>query len=214
MTPDPTKTDPPKGDPPVADPPADPPTPPVTGDKTAADVARLQAALDAERTARKQEAKEAKATAARLKAIEDADASELEKATKRADEAEATNAGLVERIRKATLATALGDAKHGLVDANAAAALAAGVEYDDEHNPTNVDKLVTDLTGRYAFLKGTPAAPKPGEINAGGGAGGSGGGGPSLTAEQLSAAKAANMSPEEWAHYSDPNAGLYEPAKT
>ncbi len=214
MTPDPTKTDPPKGDPPVADPPADPQTPPVTGDKTAADVARLQAALDAERAERKREAKDAKDAKAKLAAIEDADASELDKATKRADEAEAKVNTLTESVRKANLVAAFGDPKHALVDASAAAALASGVEYDEDGLPTNVDKLVTDLTGRYAFLKGTPAAPKPGEINAGGGAGGSGGGGPSLTAEHLSAAKAANMSPEEWAHYSDPNAGLYEPAKT
>ncbi len=206
----------PKPDDPKADPKPDPkPADPVTGDaKTAADVARLQAALDAERTQRKAEAKTAKATADRLAAIEAADATDLEKATQRADAAEATVATLTESVRTANLVAAFGDSKLGLVDASAAAALATGVEFDDDHQPTNADKIAADLTGRYAFLKGTPNPPPPADINAGGGAGGSGGSGPSLTAEQLSAAKAANMSPEEWAHYSDPNAGLYEPAKT
>ncbi len=202
----------PKKDNPPADPPKDPP---VTGDaKTAADVARLQAALDAERTQRKADAKEAKDAKAKLKLLEDADASELDKEKRRADEAEAKVNTLTESVRRANLVTAFGDGKHGLVDATAAAALATGVEYDDDHNPTNVDALVTDLTGRFSFLKGTPTAPPPGNIDAGGGAGGGGGSGPALSAEQLSAAKAANMSPEEWAHYQDPSAGLYVPAKT
>ncbi len=173
-----------------------------------------KAALDAERTARKKAEKEAKDAVAKLKAIEDADATELEKATKRADEAEAKVSTLTASVQRANLTSALADPKLGLVDANAAAALATGVEYDDDGMPKDVDKIAETLTGRYAFLKGEKPAPKPGDINPGGGAGGEGGGGPALTAEELAAAKAGNMSPEEFAHYKDPTAGPYVPAKT
>ncbi len=159
-----------------------------------------KAAIDAERKSRREAEKRAKDAEAKLKAIEDADASELEKATKRAEEAEARVNTLTESVRKANLVAAFGDPKHALVDASAAAALASGVEYDEDGLPTNVDKLVTDLTGRYAFLKGTPAAPKPGEINAGGGAGGGGGGGgPALTAEELATAQSFGMTAEDYA---------------
>lgn len=204
--------DPPK-DP--VDPSADPPKdPPVTGGFTAADKAALDAALAAERTLRKQHEKDAKDAKARLQAIEDADASELDKATKRAEEAEAKVSGMTERLHRARLIVELAKPEHKLVDAAAAAHLMEGVEYDDDGNPTNVADAVKAVTEKYAFLKGEPAAPPPPEINAGGGAGGSGGSGPALTAEQLSAARSMNMTPEEWAHYQDPSAGLFVPAKT
>lgn len=173
-----------------------------------------KAALDAERTARKKAEKEAKDALAKLKAIEDADASELEKATKRADEAEAANAKLTETARKARLTVELAKPEHALVDAAATAALITGVEFDEDGNPTNVADRVKAVTETYAFLKGKAAPPPPGDINAGGGGGGGGGDGPTLTAEELSAAKAANMSAEEWAHYKDPSAGPYVAAKT
>jgi hypothetical protein len=207
--------DPPK-DPAPKDPPADPPKdPPVTGDaKTAADVARLQAALDAERAQHKTAAKDAKDLKARLDKIEAADASELELATKRADEAEAKLTKATENTRKANLLVALGDSKHGLVSAAAAARLAEGVEYDDNDQPTNVDAVATKLKESFDFLKGTAPAPKPGDINPGGGAGGGGGNEPVLTAEELTAAQQSNMSPAEWAHYKQKDAGPYVPPKT
>lgn len=205
--------DPPEG-PPKKDPPADPPkVPPVTGEFTAADKAKLDAALDAERKLRKQHEKDAKEALAKLKTIEDADASELEKATKRADEAEAANAKLTDNMRRARLTVELAKPEHALVDAAATAALITGVEFDEDGNPTNVADRVKAVTETYAFLKGKAAPPPPGEVNSGNGVV-NGSNGPTLTAEELAAAKSANMSAEEWAHYKDPSAGPYVAAKT
>jgi hypothetical protein len=173
-----------------------------------------KAALAAERKAKNDAEKRAKAAEAKLKEIEDADASDLDKATKRAEEAEAKVQTLTENVRRARLIVELAKPEHALVDAAAAAALMTGVEYDDDGEPTNVADAVKAVTAKYEFLKGAPPVPKPAEINPGGGAGGSGGSGPALTAEELSAAKAANMSPEEWAHYKYPQAGPFVAAKT
>ncbi len=185
----------------------------MTGEFTAADKAALEAVVAKERADRKTHEKAARDALAKLKKLEDADATELEKATKRADEAEAKITAATEKVRRANLLAALSDA--GVTKAKAAARLLDGVEYDDDTDePTNLDTAITAAQAAFGdeMFKGA-APPPPGDLNGGDG-NNAGGNAPPLNADELRAAKASNMSPEEFRHYQDPHAGPYKPAGT
>jgi hypothetical protein len=166
-----------------------------------------KAALDAERKARKDAERDLKAAQKLLKDAEDAKLSETEKLRKDADEGKALAAKATDTLRLANLRLALASTKN-IADPKAAAKLIDGVEYDDDHEPTNLDDRVKALLIEYPLLKGgKPAAP---DID---GKNGNGNGPtPKLTAEELEAAKDFGMTPEEYQAFKDPNAQL-PPAK-
>jgi hypothetical protein len=170
-----------------------------------------KAALDAERKARKDAEKAAKEAQAKLKEIEDAKLSKEEAAAKRAEEAEAKVSTATDKLRKANLISALADKGLTGSKAKAAARLLDDVQYDDDDEPTNLDDAIKAAKAEYGDDQFKAVKPKPGDINSGGG-GGEDRDGPSLTADELAAAKAADMTPEEYAAYKSTQPKL--PAKS
>lgn len=187
--------DPPAGDPP-ATPPADPPAaPPAEGN------AGLKSALDKERDARKaaeKAAKEGKDAIKRLAELEAANQTETEKLQKERDDAIAAVNATTSTIRDANLKLALSSPEHGFASPKLAllAVKEHGVEFDDDHNPTNLEEVIAAVVAAEPALVGTPTKPKPPSTNSGDGKQE----GPKidLTAEELAAADAAGKTPEEW----------------
>jgi len=162
-----------------------------------------KAALDAERKAKRDAEKRATAAEAKLKEREEADLSEQEKLKKRAEEAEGKVTTATEKIRRANLLTALADDGLTGARAKAAARLLDDVEYDDTTDePTNLQDAIKAATAEYGeeMFKGATPKPKPSNIDSGSGT--EDRDGPSLTAEQLQAAKACGMTPEEYVNFS------------
>jgi hypothetical protein len=189
--------DPPK-DPP-ADPPADPPKDEPLGESG-------KAALEAERTARKAAEKTAREAQKKLDAAEAEKLSETEKLKKEAEDGKALAATATDKLRLANLRDALADKGFAGAKAKAVVRLLDGVEYDDGDEPTNLDAVLKTAEKEYGELvkPGKPAAP---DIDPGGGGGGKA---PALTADELAAAKAAGMTPEEYANYKSPQPTLPE----
>lgn len=162
-----------------------------------------KAAINAERKRAREEKKRADAAEKKLKDREDADADETEKAKKRADEAESKVSTATDKLRKANLITALADEGLTGSKAKAAARLLDDLEYDDDDEPTNLQDAIKAATAEYGeeMFKGAKPKPKPSNID--GGAGSEDRDGPKLTADELAAAKAAGMTPEEYVTYSD-----------
>lgn len=163
----------------------------------------LKKALDEERTARKQfeqQVKDLKPKAEAHDQLTEAQKTELQKAQDDLTAAQQTNAGLIEQIRAANLRSALADQKHGLASPGLAAmaVTAAGIEFDESNRPVGLDDAVKAVTeSEPALLAGKPPAPT--------GNGGEGGGtsNVTLTAEELEAAKASEMTPEEYVAFRD-----------
>lgn len=183
--------------------------PPKGKDGTPFDPDRAQRAIDAARAAEtkaKAEAKEAKDKAKKFDELTEAQKSDLEKAQDRAEKAEEKANKADSKLKRANLIAALTDPKNGIVNARAAAKLIEGVEFDDEGEPANLgspedeDSLLAKFLTENEYLRGTPAKPKPPNLDGKEGTGAEEPE-PELNAEELAAAKAADMTPEEYAAY-------------
>ncbi len=140
--------------------------------------------------------KEAGELKRRLDEIEAAQLTEQQKLERRAEEAEARLAAADLRVRTANLVSELSKPEHGIVNAQAAAKLLDGVEFDDTGNPSNLTDLLPPFLESNAFLKGAYTPPPAPNVNPGAGA--APGPPPALTADELEAAKAMNMTAEEY----------------
>jgi hypothetical protein len=196
-------------DPPAGDPPAAPPADPPKADPPASDDAKSVANLE---TTLKKVRDELKAANTKVKELEPkanahdeltkAQQTELEQAQEQAREARDALNATTSKVRAANLKVALGDSKYGLASAKAAATLlqAEGIEFGDDDEPIDLDEAVEKLTEANPFLLGTAPKPKAPKTD-----GGSGGGGETaqvnLTTEELQAAKAFGMTPEEYTAY-------------
>jgi len=182
---------------------------PTGKDGTPFDPERAQRALDAARDAErkaKAEAKEAKEKAKKFDELTEAQKSDLDKAVDRAEAAEKKAETADSKLKRANLIAALADLKFGIVNARAAAKLIEDVEFDDEGEPTNLgspdedNSLIGKFLSENEYLRGTPPKPKAPSVDGKEGTGGDDKP-PELTAAELDAAKAADMTPEEYAIY-------------
>ena len=96
--------------------------------------------------------KRANEAEARNKAFEEEKLSEQEKAQKRAEEAEQRAVAADAKLRQANLLVALSK-NDDLADAQAAAKLIEGIEYDDDGQPTNLEDRVKAALESYPVLK-------------------------------------------------------------
>lgn len=161
-----------------------------------------KAALEAERKERKAAEKRAKDAEAALKAKEEAELTEVERLKKQAEDAEGKVTAATEKLRRANLITALADEGLSGARAKAAAKLLDDVEYDEDDEPTNLADAMKAAKAEYGddiFKGAKPKAPKTN-----GGEGNEDREGPTLTADELAAAKAAGMTPEEYEQYKSP----------
>lgn len=161
-------------------------------------------ALDAERKARRAAEKKAAEAQKKLDDAEAAKLSDLDREKKRADDAEAKVTGATEKLRKANLLTALAVEK--VANPKAAARLLDGVEFDEDDEPTNLQDAIKAAKAEYGEeFFGAAKAPKkkPGSGDAGAGTD-EDREGPTLTADELAAAKAAGMTPGEYEAYKLP----------
>jgi hypothetical protein len=198
---------PPRDEPPKDDPPKDPPTDEALGDGG-------KAALAAERKRAKEAEKALKDAQTRLDELEAKDATELEKAQKRVEQLESKAGGATEKLRKANLIASLADEGLTGAKAKAAARLLDGVEYDeDSDEPTNLQDAIKAATAEYGEDMFKPAKGKGKPPPANGGGGGEDREGPELTADELAAAKASGMSPEEYAEFKKPQPKLPDKKK-
>lgn len=138
--------DPPTGDPPAGD------NPPTGRDGTPFDADRAQRTIDAQRDeikALKAAQKDLAAAQARLKEIDDASKSETERLASKATEAEQKLAAAEQRAADLALRMAVERAarKLNFIDEDDAYRLLdrKAVEMNDDGEPTNVEKLLTDL---------------------------------------------------------------------
>lgn len=165
------------------------------------------------------EVKDAKAQAKRVDELEkklqereDADKTEEQKRAERLAALEAEQAKNVERLRDLRLQLAVHERATELEIADPALAVAAldraRIAFDDDGDPSNLDEVLKQTLDRHPALKAT-ATTSGGGTGGGrgksggtdGGSGGTGREGPSLTAEELDAAKAMGMSPERYAAF-------------
>jgi multidrug efflux pump subunit AcrA (membrane-fusion protein) len=129
-------------------------------------------------------------------------ARELAEAQSKAEQAAEQAAASTEALRKGYLLAELAKPEHGIVDAEAAAALITGVEYGEDGRPTNAaEKVAAMLEGR-PFLRAVPAAPAAAP-NLNGGGGTNPAPAPPLTPEEVAAAKQYGMTPEKYAQWRD-----------
>jgi len=135
----------------------------------------------------------------RLDEIEAAQLTEQEKLEKRAEDAEARLTAAQARVKTANLVSELAKPEHGIVNAQAAAKLIDGVEFDDDGQPSNLDALLPAFLEANAFLRGAQQPPPAPNVNPG--AGGSPGAPPPLNAAELQAAEAMGLTAEEYAAY-------------
>lgn len=174
-----------------------------------------KAALDAERKAKKEAEKRAREAEKKLKDREEADLSETEKLKKQAEDGKKLADSATQKLQRANLLTALGEQGLTGSKAKAAAKLLEGVEYDDDDEPTNLEDRIKAATAEYGedMFKGATPRKKPPATDGGEG-GEEDGKGPSLTADELKAAKASGMTPEEYANYKSPRPKLPEKKTT
>jgi hypothetical protein len=173
-----------------------------------------KAALDAERRARRDAEKRFRDAQARLDAAEAARLSDLDREKRRADDAEAKVSTATEKLRKANLLTTL--SAEGIANPKAAAKLLDGVEFDDDDEPTNLQDRLKAAKAEYGDeFFGAARAPrrKPGSTD--GGAGNEDREGPTLTADELAAARASGMTPEQYEAFKSPqpDASAFEKKK-
>lgn len=162
------------------------------------------------------EVKDAKAQAKRVDELEkklqereDADKTEEQKRAERLAALEAEQAENVRRLRDLRLQLAVHERAAELEIADPALAVAAldrtRIAFDDDGDPSNLDEVLKQTLDRHPALKATATGGAgAGGRKSGGTDGGSGGTsreGPSLTAEELDAAKAMGMSPERYAAF-------------
>lgn len=167
---------------------------------------RGEAALASERAARRRAEREAREAKAALRRREDADLTETERLKKEAEEGRARGEAATAKLRKATLLAELTKDEHGIADARAATALAIAdglFEFDDDDEPTNAERAVEQLLAAYPVLRGKKGKKAP-TVDGGAGGGGGGGDTPDLTADELAAARACGMTPEEYQKYKSP----------
>lgn len=160
-----------------------------------------EAALEAERTARRDAERRAKAAEKALKEREEAELSEQQKQAKRLAELEAEKQGWESERRTVYLTAAVTQLqpKLGLVDVDVVTRLLdpAAIEWDDNHRPTNTEALVRALLHDKPFLGGATRTTPP--VGIGATEGTTTAPAPSLTAEELEAARSTNMTPERYA---------------
>jgi len=161
----------------------------------------IHAQRESERRLR-EELREAREKAAKFDELEREKLSREEQAELRAQEAETKATNAQRTLRKANLVAALTDPSLSIVNPRAAAKLIEGVEYDDEGEPTNLgtpddeNSLIAKFLAENDYLRGKPATkPTPPQVNAREGGDKNA---PELKAEELEAARRANMSPEEY----------------
>lgn len=119
-----------------------------------------------------------------------------------------------QKLQRANLISALSKSKHGLTDPAAAAKLAITdglADFDEDDEPQDIDDLVKDLVDEYAFLKGEKPKRRAPNVDSGNGRTKTA---PKLTADELKAAKAADMTPEEYAAFKSPQPKLPAKKKT
>jgi hypothetical protein len=176
---------------------ADPPAPPTPETGPAAPT---QADIDKAYTKLREAEKRAAAAEKRNKEREDAELSETEKLKQEADEGRQQAEEGKRLAREAKTLTALAD--KGLAGAKAKAALRLldGIEYDDQHEPTNLVEVLATAKAEYGedmFSPPTPPRPTPPNINPG--PGNTPGPAPDLTAEEVEAANKAGIDPKRYA---------------
>lgn len=169
-----------------------------------------KAALAAERKRARDAEKALKEAQAKLKEREDADLTETERLKKQVEDAQAKVGNATDKLRRANLLAALADEGLTGAKAKAAARLLDVVEYGNDDEPTNLADAITAAKAEYGddMFKGATPARKPTPTNGGGGR--EDREGPTLTADELAAAKAAGMTPEEYEAYKSPQPQLSE----
>lgn len=177
---------------------------------TAEDVANLQEALRKERDRSNgldKQVKELKPKADAHDQLTAEQQSDLEKAQNDAQAATATVAELQGQIRDANLKVALTDPKHGVASPTLAALAikAKGIEFDDHNQPVDIDAAVKAAIEAEPALAGTAPKPKAPSTNGGDGGGGGKETEVELTSDELAAAKASGMTPEEYQAYKSPS---------
>lgn len=196
--------------PPASDPPADPPEgaggPPVPPqdppadppDPDAWDPERAKRTIEAQRASEKQLRSDLRALQEQVAAAEREKLSEQDRLKAERDDALARVEQARHVAREGRLLALLAKPEHQLVDATAAAKLITGVEYDDDHAPTNFDERLAATVEQYPFLKGEAKPPTPEKPDINGPDGRKPGPRPNLTADELEAAQAAGMTPERY----------------
>lgn len=140
----------------------------------------------------------------RLAELEAANLSAEEKAAQERENDRKAAAEGREALRQGRLLAALAKSEHQIVDAEAAAALITGVEYDETGTPTNLADRVEALLTERAFLKRPDTTTSPAKApNLNGGSGTGGAAPPSLTAEQIEFAAKIGKTPEQYAAWLD-----------
>lgn len=203
-------SDTPPQDPPTVTPPPAAATPPPAPAPTLATTPADQ--LDAEKlrelvlTQRQNEATlqsqltEARKAQEELATLKAAQLTDQERLQQERDQAIAEAADARRMRQEAFLLAELAKSEHGIVDAEAAAALISGVEYGDDGRPTNAAERITALLEAKGFLKAsdTPPPPRPApNVNPGGTQPGADG--PKLEPEEVRMAERLGMSLEKYA---------------
>ncbi|MGH2878939.1 MAG: hypothetical protein ACRDK4_04945 [Solirubrobacteraceae bacterium] len=176
----------------------EPPKPPETG-ATQAEVDKAYAKLRQTESEREAERKARAEAEQKLKEREDAELSETEKLKREAEESRTAAEQGRAQLREAKLLTALAD--KGLTGSKASAAirLLDGVEYGEDHQPTNLDAVLETAKGTFGEDVFAPApAPKPPAPSIDPGTGNQPGPEPTLTAEEIAAAQRASMTPQQY----------------
>ncbi len=132
---------------------------------------------------------------------------DAEAAQRREAELEGRETAAQETLRQARLIAELAKPEHGIVDAEAAAQLIEGVEFDADGNPTNLTvkdgenpeskSLLDGFLEQRSFLRAGAAAP-PAAPRIDGGAGNGQQPAVELTAEELEAADKAGLTPQQY----------------
>lgn len=117
-----------------------------------------------------------------------------------------------EKLRRANLLTALADEGYTGKRGKALARLLDEVDYDEDDEPENLSDAIEAAEEKYG--KSLVGKPKRRPGNTGGREGGDGGERPSLTADELEAAKAFRMTPEEYAEFKKTNPTLPDKKST
>ncbi len=200
----------PKEPEPQGDPAGDDPKTPAASGPTQADIDKLTEALRKEREKSgdlDKQVKELKPKADAHDQLTAEQQTELEKAQSELEKSNDRNAQLQAQIREANLASALADQKYGLASPQLAslAIKNAGIEFDDANQPKDLDDAVKRAVEANPLLEGTAPKPKAPKTNGGDGAGGGKETEVELTSDELAAAQAADMTPEEYATYKSPN---------
>lgn len=154
----------------------------------------------------KKAAKDAADLKARLDTLEAEKLTDQEKLARRAEDAEAKVTAAEEKLRRANLIAELARPEHGIVNAQAAARLIDGVEYDDGGEPANLDDILDQFLDANPYLRSEPGKRKA--PNADGGKGRQDTDAPSLTQAEAETATRLGMTPEDYAKYRDAGSAM------